>query len=230
MIKYQMEPFFLRKEPVFPLPALADKNGLLAVGGDLSENRLLRAYSEGIFPWYGEGDPILWWSPDPRMVLFPEDLHISRTMQKILRKNSFVFSMDSHFEHVIQKCSESRMVEKQTWITGEMKSAYTELFYQGYAHSAEVTLDGVLVGGLYGVSLGKCFFGESMFHTVPNASKYCFIVFVQKLMTQGFGIIDCQIKSSHLATFGAREISRELFLKMLKSSIQFPTIRGEWDF
>ncbi len=211
-----MFPVLLDREIWFPHPEHADSNGLLALGGDLSVKRLLLAYSSGIFPWYSPGDPILWWSPDPRMVLFPSELHIPKRLARTLRKGKFGFSIDRDFPGVIQGCaSVGGRGREGTWITPEMMDAYVELHRRGFAHSAEAWMDGRLVGGLYGVCLGRVFFGESMFHTVSDASKAAFVTLVTWLRENGIELIDCQIHTGHLARFGAREISRRDFLKLI---------------
>lgn len=207
----------------FPKPERADQDGLVAVGGDLTQERLLRAYSVGIFPWYSDTSPILWWSPDPRLVLFPAELNVSRSLRQFMKKGLFTITMDTAFEHVIQCCAESRRkYQSGTWITEEMKQAYTQLHYSGYAHSVEAWYDGKLVGGLYGIMLGRIFFGESMFATMSNASKVAFVTVVEHLALQGFELIDCQVRTEHLVTLGAREIPRKEFLKLLKKSLSEP--------
>ncbi len=211
----------------FPDPYTAPADFPLAFGGDLSPERLLFAYSLGIFPWYSEGEPIMWWSPDPRMVLFPQDLKISRSLKKMLKK--FEVSFDRDFERVIKMCaSVKRKGQEGTWITPEMVDAYIRLHKLGYAHSVEVYLNGELVGGLYGVSIGRTFFGESMFHTVSNASKVGFVHLVERLKSWNFDIIDCQQSTQHMARFGAVDISRKKFLDILKKSVKKPSIVGNW--
>lgn len=211
-----MSLFVLGKELSFPPVHLAEPDGLLAIGGDLSSERLLLAYSSGIFPWY-EGEHILWWCPDPRFVLFPEEIRESKTMKQLIRKNYFEFTVDKAFEEVINNCKTiSRKGQDGTWITEEVKRAYTLLYKKGYAHSAEVWKDGKLIGGLYGIRLGKIFFGESMFSKESNASKYAFIKYVQRLETEGIELIDCQIYTEHLESLGARMITREEFCKKIK--------------
>ncbi len=205
----------LTEQLVFPNPELAEPEGLLAVGGDLSPHRLLLAYSLGIFPWFNEGEPILWWSPDPRCVLFPNELKVSRSLAKLLRRKLFHITSNRSFARVIDNCAELRQENEGTWITDEMRSAYCRLHEAGYAHSVEAWLDGNLVGGLYGVCLGRCFFGESMFFRAANASKVAFVTLVQHLREQGFLLVDCQLPSEHLASFGARPLPRKDFLKHL---------------
>jgi leucyl/phenylalanyl-tRNA---protein transferase len=214
---------------LFPDPKLAEPNGLLAVGGDLSVERLLAAYSSGIFPWYEDGQPLLWWSPDPRMVLVPNELHVPRSLAKVMRKGEFELRLDSAFPDVIRACAErKRPGQRGTWITNEMITAYEALFEQGVAHSAEAWWQGTLVGGLYGVSLGGAFFGESMFATKPDASKFAFVGLVQWLSARGVSIIDCQVTTEHLARFGAREMGRKQFLRQLEAALQVPTLSSPW--
>jgi leucyl/phenylalanyl-tRNA--protein transferase len=211
--------FALDKELLFPPVHLAEPDGLLAIGGDLSTERLLLAYRNGIFPWY-EGEHILWWCPDPRFVLVPSELKVSKSMQQLLRRKAFEFTVNKAFPKVINSCKTiSRRGQEGTWITDEIKEAYTRLHYQGYAHSAEVWQNGELVGGLYGVRLGKMFFGESMFSKVSNASKYAFISYVQQLITEGVQLIDCQVYTEHLESLGAKMMPREKFIRELKRLI-----------
>ncbi|HTQ28718.1 MAG TPA: leucyl/phenylalanyl-tRNA--protein transferase [Puia sp.] len=208
--------FALDEKLVFPPVNLAEPDGLLAIGGDLSRERLLLAYRNGIFPWYEE-EPILWWCPDPRFVLFPDELKISKSMQQLLKKNAFEYSVDEAFAAVITNCQRiGRRDQESTWITEEVRAAYTGLHLAGYAHSAEVSLEGELVGGLYGIRLGKVFFGESMFSRVSNASKFAFIKFVQQLSGEGVQLIDCQVYTEHLESLGARMIPREEFTGLLQ--------------
>jgi leucyl/phenylalanyl-tRNA--protein transferase len=218
-----MPVFALTEEIAFPPPELAEPDGLLAVGGDLSENRLLLAYSMGIFPWYSEGQPILWWSPDPRLVLFPGEFRASRSLRQTIKKGLFTITMDTAFEEVINRCaSVHRTKHGCTWITGEMIKAYLNLHRLGHAHSVESWHGDELKGGLYGVALGGAFFGESMFATVSNASKVAFAAFVDKLTEWGFDMIDCQVVTEHLRSFGAREISRRDFLELLRKAVYMP--------
>lgn len=203
----------------FPHPSLAVADGLLAYGGDLSVERLLLAYQNGIFPWYSEEDPILWWSPDPRMVLFPEELKVSKSMKQLLKKEAFQVTVNYDFEAVIEACSFIKREGQQgTWITLEMKNAYIELHKKGHAHSVEVWQENQLVGGLYGIWLREkhIFCGESMFSKVSNASKYGFIFWIGELKKSGVKLIDCQVYTQHLESLGAREISREAFLSFLR--------------
>lgn len=223
-----MPVYQLIDEAIFPPVEDAEEGGLLAVGGDLSPERLFAAYREGIFPWYGEGEPILWWSPDPRFVLFVEELHISRSMRQFLKKEMLQITFDSAFQEVIHSCSKPRPGQNGTWITAEMQEAYVHLHRLGFAHSVEVRKERELVGGLYGVSLGRIFFGESMFSQLPNASKAALIKLHSFLRKRDFTLIDCQIGSHHLGTLGARFIAREEFSGILKSSLQYETLRGDW--
>ncbi len=203
---------------LFPPTEEAEADGLLAVGGDLTKERLLSAYRQGIFPWYEIGQPILWWCPDPRLVLFPDELKISRSLRKVLRKKEFEIRFDSTFENVIKACADVRTKQgKGTWIIPEMQLAYTELHQEGYAHSVESWLNGELVGGLYGISLGQCFFGESMFSTVNDSSKAALVALAEFSKQVGIKIIDCQMKTQHLLNLGAREIDRQSFLRKIKS-------------
>lgn len=221
--------FLLDEEPGFPPAELANEEGIIAVGGDLSSMRLVNAYAGGIFPWFSQGEPIIWWSPDPRLVLFPGELHISRSMQKLLGKNPFTLTCDRDFEQVIENCRQPRKTQKTTWITHEMKEAYIQLHQLGFAHSLEVWQQEKLVGGFYGVSLGSSFFGESMFSKVANASKFGFIKFAARLFELGFTMIDCQVPTEHLKTLGACEIPRIKFLALLQQSLKHKTRRGKWD-
>jgi len=217
-------------EQAFPLvgQALTEPDGLLAVGGCLSEKRLLNAYRHGIFPWYNAGEPILWWSPNPRMVLFPEELKVSHSLHKLIRKNIFQFSVDRAFNQVIAACAAPRADAEGTWISPQIDQAYRQLHQSGIAHSAETWLDGKLVGGLYGVALGQVFFGESMFHIVSNASKVAFVCLVDKLKSWGYQLIDCQIHSRHLASLGANEIDRADFIKLLDQYCNISVNPSAW--
>ncbi len=207
----------LGEQLAFPDPQGAEPEGLLAVGGDLSVDRLLLAYSLGIFPWFNEGEPPLWWCPDPRCVLFPQQLRTSRSLGKTWRRNRFQVTADRCFPQVIDSCAALRQSSGGTWITEEMRAAYCRLHELGYAHSVEAWLQGALVGGLYGLCLGRCFFGESMFFRVTDASKIAFVALVQKLQQQGFALVDCQLPSPHLASLGATTLSRRQFLKYLRA-------------
>lgn len=217
-------------EIVFPHPELADPNGILAVGGDLSPDRLLLAYEWGIFPWFNPGEPILWWSPDPRFVLFPDELKIAKSMRPYFNQRKFEVTFDRNFEDVIRACQTQKRDRQMggTWITEEMVQGYCKLHELGYAHSVEVWQGEELVGGLYGVSLGKIFFGESMFAKVSNASKFGFITLVQQLKKLDFQLIDCQQKTKHLASLGARSIDRKVFLAFLEKNQQKETLVGKW--
>lgn len=211
-----MPVFELTADLIFPPPALAESDGLLAYGGDLSVDRLLLAYSEGIFPWYDE-PPILWWSPDPRFVLFPSELKISSSMNQVLKKGIFHFTFNKDFPGVIAACRHTyRPGQGGTWITEEVEQAYIDLHKAGYAHSVECWQNDLLVGGFYGIQLGNCFFGESMFSHVSNASKAAFITFAKHAEKQGLALIDCQVYTEHLESLGARMIDREDFLAIIK--------------
>ena len=199
--------------------ALTDPNGLLAAGGDLQPNTLLRAYSKGIFPWFDRDQPILWWSPSPGAVLFPEQLHISKSLRKELKKARFVVTMDKAFAQVIRNCSKPRAYSSDTWITEDMIQAYINLHQLGHAHSVETWLDGNLVGGAYGIALGKLFFGESMFSTETNASKVAFVHLVKQLQCWGFPMIDCQVENPHLASLGSINIPRSEFKQTLETYV-----------
>lgn len=226
-------PYWLTPEdPDAPFPpverALRDPDGLLAIGGDLSPGRLLRAYRQGIFPWYSSGQPILWWSPDPRMVLAPAALKVSRSLRKTLRKGLFRITLDEAFGAVMRGCAEPRADAQGTWITPEMEGAYLRLHELGYAHSVEAWQDGELVGGLYGVALGRVFFGESMFSRRTDASKAAFVRLVQQLQRWGFVLIDCQVYTGHLASLGAGPITRREFTGLLERHALPPDPVGRW--
>lgn len=215
----------------FPPPEEAEPNGLLAVGGDLSPRRLVLAYAMGIFPWYTQGTQILWFSPDPRGVLLPERLSVSRSLRKSLASGRFEVSLDTAFSAVLRQCAAvSRPGQDGTWITAEMIEAYDELFELGIAHSVEVWRDQRLVGGLYGVSLGSVFFGESMFSLETDASKVGLVWLVRHLASRGFQVIDCQVRTEHLRRLGAEEWPREHFLNVLSNCLQTPTLAGPWSF
>jgi leucyl/phenylalanyl-tRNA--protein transferase len=214
-----MSLFILDNELVFPPAQLAEPDGLLAIGGDLSMDRLLLAYRQGIFPWY-EGRHILWWCPDPRFVLFPEELKVSKSMRQLIRREAFDFRINADFRQVISQCKTvARRGQESTWITDEVREAYIRLHKAGYAYSAEAWQDGELVGGLYGIRMGRVFFGESMFSKVSNASKYAFICYVQQLQTKGIQLIDCQVYTEHLESLGAGMTSRDNFLQWLSRLI-----------
>jgi len=213
----------------FPDPAEADSDGLLAFGGDLSLPRLIEAYARGIFPWFGPGDPILWWSPDPRLVLEPGALHVPRSLRRVINAGRFEISLDRDFAGVIRGCSKvPRREGLGTWLVPEMIGAYTGLFQAGWAHSVEARLDGELVGGLYGVAVGRAFFGESMFFTEPDASKAAFVWLVRLLEHWGYGLIDCQQTTAHLLRFGAEEIPRCEFLEQLARLRGQAPLPGAW--
>ena len=221
----------------FPSPESADEQGIVCYGGNLSPGLLLSAYRRGIFPWFSEDEPILWWSPDPRFVLFPEELHVSATMRKVLRRFSrgsehgapLELTLDRDFSAVIRACSSSpRPGQKGTWITEAMIEAYIELHRLGYAHSVEARLRDRLVGGLYGIAMGNAFFGESMFSCLSDASKAAFIPFVWRLREEGFTLVDSQVYTDHLAGLGAREIPRHDYLRLLADRLAAPTRKGDW--
>jgi len=212
--------YLLTEQIKFPPVEHADEDGFLAIGGDLSVDRLLEAYRNGIFPWYNDGEPICWWSPDPRCVLYPADLHISKSMHRVINSNQFSFTFNKAFEAVMRNCKTvTRKGEQGTWIQEEMIEAYCSLNKMGFACSGETWKDGKLVGGMYGVKLGKIFFGESMFSTVSNASKFAFIKFVQHLQEADVKLIDCQMRTDHLVSMGATMISREVFNKILQEYV-----------
>jgi leucyl/phenylalanyl-tRNA--protein transferase len=220
--------FRLDERLIFPPPELAE-DGLLAVGGDLSPERLLLAYTRGIFPWYEEGQPILWHSPDPRLVLAAGDLHVPRSLERTLRRGTFRITLDAAFGRVVDACASTpRRRQRGTWITGEMRRAYQRLHQAGCAHSAEAWRGNRLAGGLYGVSLGGVFFGESMFAREADASKAAFVTLVRQLRTWGIALIDCQVATEHLERFGAREWPRDRFLAALEAALEQPTHWGNW--
>lgn len=215
---------------VFP-PVEHAEDGLLAVGGDLRPERLVLAYSQGIFPWYSRGQPILWHSPDPRMVLRADALHVPKSLAKVLRRGPFTFTLDERFAEVVDLCARvKRPGQGDTWITADMKRAYVALHRQGIAHSAEAWQDSRLVGGLYGVSLGASFFGESMFTKVPDASKAAFVTLVRQLLAWGIDLVDSQVFTPHLARFGATEWPRAQYLQALRKALRAPTRKGRWRF
>ena len=215
----------------FPNPRYADDGGLLAFGGDLSPKRLLIAYQQGIFPWFSEGEPILWWSPNPRLLLFPEAFKLRKSFRRILRSGKFEVTFDNHFDKVIAHCATVKRKEQDaTWILSSMIEAYSELHKEGYAHSVEVYLEGNLVGGLYGVAYGKAFFGESMFSLVPDASKVAFKALSDVLGMRGYDFIDCQMKTDHMIGLGAQVVDRDDFLDMLDITVQKPSDIGSWEY
>jgi leucyl/phenylalanyl-tRNA---protein transferase len=222
--------FRLDERLVFPPPEAAE-DGLLAIGGDLTPERLVLAYASGIFPWYSKGQPILWHSPDPRMVLRPEDLRVPRSLRRTMKKGAFRLTLDVAFADVVEACAVTkRPAQSSTWITPEMKRAYIELHRRGFAHSAEAWSGSRLVGGLYGVSLGAAFFGESMFARSPDASKSAFVALVTQLARWGITLIDSQVYTDHVARFGATEWPRRLYLRALKEALRRPTRQGKWQF
>lgn len=210
----------LTDSPIFPDPLYADENGLLAIGGDLSLERLLAAYSQGIFPWYSQGEPPLWWFTDPRLVIFPEEFKVSKRLARTLRNTPFKITFDQDFEEVISACAECRITSGEgTWINDDMKAAYLRLHHAGFARSVECWLDDELAGGLYGVALGKVFFGESMFTRISNGSKAALVALVAHLQQLGVAVIDCQMTTTHLLSFGAREIDGAEFKRLLQLHI-----------
>ena len=214
----------------FPDPRTAEEDGLLGYGGDLTTDRLLSAYKQGIFPWYKEDEPILWWSPNPRLLLYPEKFIVRKSFKRVLRSGKFTVTFDQHFSEVITSCANIfREGQEATWITDEMKEAYIRLHRDGFAHSVEVHCDGNLVGGLYGLALGKAFFGESMFSLVSDASKVAFKALSDVLGSRGYDFIDCQMKTDHMVRLGAQTVEREIFLDALEITIQKPTDWGFWD-
>ena len=226
-----MIPFLGRTDPFPPLAsALRDPNGLLAAGADLSPERLLDAYSRGIFPWFGEDDPLLWWSPDPRMVLYVDELHVSRSLRRVIRAGRFRITLDTAFSQVMEGCAQPRADHAGTWITREMMAAYGRLAELGYGHSVEAWEGDTLVGGLYGVAIGRMFFGESMFSRVSDASKVAFVHLVWQLGRWNMPMIDCQMSTAHLASLGAREIRRSAFVQQLSALIVQPAVPSPWRF
>ncbi|MBP9943059.1 MAG: leucyl/phenylalanyl-tRNA--protein transferase [Desulfomicrobium sp.] len=224
-----MTVFNLPTRPLFPDPAHADEDGLLAVGGDLSPQRLLMAYAQGIFPWYCENSPILWWSPDPRLVLEPAKIHVPGRLERILRQGRFAFTLDTAFERVITGCAETpRPGAHGTWIVPEMLAAYCRLHELGFAHSIEVWSGTILAGGLYGVALGGAFFGESMFYREPDASKAGLVTLMRLLSQAGFVLFDCQQTTAHMLRFGGFEMPRSEFLARLGQALELSTPRGPW--
>lgn len=223
-----MPVFYLTDKILFPPVHYAEPSGILAVGGDLAPERLLEAYRRGIFPWFSDDSPIIWWSPDPRFVVYPGEVRISRSMRQVLERGIFRITFDTAFRDVITGCSMPRRHEDGTWITDDMIEAYVKLHELGYAHSIEAWKGDSLAGGLYGISLGKVFFGESMFSNMSNASKAAFITLAINLEKLGFDIIDCQVHTDHLESLGAFEIPREEFINIIRESLTGETIRGNW--
>lgn len=221
---------WLGNELVFPAvqQALSEPNGLLAAGGDLSVRRLLLAYSQGIFPWFSPGDPILWWSPDSRMVLFPEHLRVTRSLAKTLRNKSYEIRLDTAFREVIEACARPRSHQSGTWIVSDMVEAYCQLHKLGYAHSFETWIDGQLVGGLYGVGLGRMFYGESMFSLCTDASKLAFVHMVRHMQQQGVAMVDCQMHTGHLESLGAQLIPRDEFIGHVSQATTLTQPQSMW--
>ena len=214
----------------FPPLEAASPEGLLAVGGDLNPDRLVSAYRQGVFPWFSDGQPILWWSPDPRAILYPADLHISRSLRKSLRTQGFEVTADRAFDDVIQRCAESRNAREGTWITSGMQEAYCTLHRMGYAHSVETWQNGQLVGGLYGLAIGKAFFGESMFSQITDASKTALVALSVSLTASGYHFIDCQVVSEHLNSLGAKAVPRYRFSSELKQAVETPVNETPWNW
>lgn len=224
-----MPVFQLDHRVIFPPVHFAEPDGLLAVGGDLSVERLLLAYQNGIFPWFNDGDPILWWSPSPRLVLLPREFHVSRRLRRVVKRGEMTTTLDRDFSLVVQSCAAPRGPRRdETWITPDMQAAYTQLHHEGFAHSVETWKGDTLVGGLYGVAIGGCFFGESMFSAADNASKIALVRLVDHLDSQGFVLIDCQIRTEHLVRMGARELSRNDFLELLEAGRAVAIPPGKW--
>jgi leucyl/phenylalanyl-tRNA---protein transferase len=219
-------------KPNSPFPsvekALVSPNGLLAAGGDLTPERILDAYAHGIFPWFSVDEPVLWWSPDPRMVMFPDEFKLSHSLGKTVKSGKFEVRFDTHFREVMQQCAAPREANEGTWIVPEMIDAYTSLHKLGFAHSVEAWRDGKLVGGLYGMALGKVFYGESMFARETDASKVALVALVEQLRSKAFQLIDCQQETRHLASLGARPIRRREFVQKLKELIHFPLTPSPW--
>ncbi|MCB0507715.1 MAG: leucyl/phenylalanyl-tRNA--protein transferase [Bacteroidetes bacterium] len=222
--------YWLTEQLSFP-PIEGAENGIVAVGGDLSPERLLLAYHKGIFPWYSEGEPIVWHAPENRFILFLDDFHVSKSLKKVLKKQQFSVTIDTNFDGVIRACAHvKRLFQNGTWITNDMINAYNKLHQLGYAHSVEVWQNKQMVGGIYGVSLGKCFFGESMFHTVTNASKVAMFFLVELLKDKNFHFLDAQVHTEHVAQFGAKEIPRNEFTSILEKGLIMETWKGKWHF
>jgi len=219
----------LRSAHIFPDPREASEEGILAYGGDLNPNRILKAYRNGIFPWFSPEDPILWWSPNPRMLLYPKDFVSNKSFRRVLRNKGFEVKFDTNFEAVIEYCSTvPREGQEGTWLLDEMKSAYIELHKMGFAHSIETYYEGKLVGGLYGIALGRGFFGESMFSLIPNASKVALKALSSLCVKKSYDFIDCQVETPHLIHWGAKLVTRELFLDQLEETLERHTDFGSW--
>jgi leucyl/phenylalanyl-tRNA--protein transferase len=222
------------RQPHQPFPpvhlAMREPNGLLAIGGDLSLTRLLRAYAQGIFPWYNPDEPILWWCPDPRAVLRPDAIHVSRSLQRAIRRNDYAVTLDRAFDAVLEGCAGTRRGSQGTWLGSDMRRAYRQLHAHGHAHSVEVWRDGTLIGGLYGVVSGRVFFGESMFSAATGGSKLALVWLCRQLEAWSFALVDCQVRSAHLDSLGAGEMSRETFLRELARSREHPHPPGLWRF
>ena len=222
-------PWLDDNDPFPPVEAaLVEPNGLLAAGGGLSAGRLMDAYRRGIFPWFGEEDPVLWWTPDPRMVLWLDELHVSRSLRRTVRSGRFSVTLDTAFDQVIRGCAEPRQDDAGTWITSGMLAAYEDLAARGHAHSVETWVDGTLVGGLYGVAAGRMFYGESMFSRTADASKVALASIVRQLRRWGFELIDCQMSTTHLASLGAREIPRTEFVRHVTRLTRKPAVPSPW--
>ena len=226
---YYYIPPLSKYSSAFPDPRMASDEGLLAYGGDLSSHRLLFAYKKGIFPWYSKDDPILWWSPNPRLVLYPEKFKVQKSFRRVLRSGKFTVTFDKNFSEVIMHCATvHREGQETSWIVDEIIEAYTQLHEEGFAHSVEVHKDGMLVGGLYGVAFGKAFFGESMFSLVPDASKVAFKALSDVLGSRGYDFIDCQMKTDHMVRLGAEVVERDIFLDALEVTIHKSCDVGSW--
>jgi leucyl/phenylalanyl-tRNA--protein transferase len=223
-----MPVYFIDNDTIFPPVEYSNEDGILAAGGDLSLGRLIEAYTNGIFPWYSSDTPVLWWSPDPRFVIYPNEVKVSKSMRQVLKKNIFEIRYDTSFREVITACSGERKHEKGTWITSEMIEAYVDLHSLGLAHSVEAWRDGKLAGGLYGVSIGRMFFGESMFSYESNASKAAFIVLAENLAKLEFDLIDSQVYTRHMESLGAFRMARKDFIGIMKKSVKKETICGNW--
>lgn len=226
-----MPVYRIPEEHVFPHPSLAEPDGLLGVGGDLHPGRLLLGYANGIFPWYSQGQPILWFSPDPRFVLFPEELKVGRSLRKIIRRGDYEIRMDTAFDQVLAGCkARQRPGQHGTWITDEMERAFQDLHMLGFAHSTEAWKDGELVGGLYGVGLGRLYSGESMFALAPDASKVAFTWLARQLRARDYALIDCQVHTAHLERFGARNIPRRRYLEIVRDLVAEVRPAEPWHF